>query len=467
MRSHTLTRGSTSSDSRLRLAAPCAAGRRWRFRAGLGGLVLASLVGVLALLAPSGASARTLPASGALLGVYKGAGAPGAVDSFAAWLGRKPTYAVDFLAYADWDEISSPTWWLERWQGSGYTMIYSVAMIPDDGEATLAEGADGAYDEHWEALARNLVAYGQADSVIRLGWEFNGDWFPWSAYKNPSAFVRYWRAIVAAMRSVPGADFRFEWSPVMGTSAIDPELVYPGDAYVDYIGLSVFDQSFYSGYQVAAQRWNHILSYPFGLQWHRDFAALHGKPLTYPEWGLIERPDGHGGGDNPFFLERMYDWLAANRHAIAFQAYFDPNPRSLTANHYPSSAVRFRQLFSTDFPAVSPPTVQQPVQSVSGSVAVRVHGGPTVRIKRPRDRVKLRKRRVVVRAQATAPKGLRRVTFRIGARTKCFDRKAPFRCKIRKLKRGKAYQIVVTVTDKAGWTASSSVRVKVRKRARV
>ena len=128
-------------------------------------------------------------------------------------------------------------------------------MFPDDGVSSLAQGAAGWYDGRWRALAQNLVAYGQADAIVRLAWEFNGNWFPWSAYVNPTAFVAYRQRIVDIMRAVPGAQFRFDWSVSQGTSAIDPTLVYPRDQYVDYIGMSVFDQGWVPGWQDPVQRW--------------------------------------------------------------------------------------------------------------------------------------------------------------------------------------------------------------------
>ena len=41
--------------------------------------------------------------------------------------------------------------------------------------------------------------YGFADATIRLGWEFNGNWFAWAASNDPAAFITYWQRIVTAM----------------------------------------------------------------------------------------------------------------------------------------------------------------------------------------------------------------------------------------------------------------------------
>ena len=56
---------------------------------------------------------------------------------------------------------------------------------------------------------------------------------------------------------------------------------------------------------------------PFGLEWQRDFAARHGKLMSFPEWGV------GNFGDNPFFVQQMHDWFVKNDRNIAYAAYFD------------------------------------------------------------------------------------------------------------------------------------------------
>ena len=82
------------------------------------------------------------------------------------------------------------------------------------------------------------------------------------------------------------------------------DLAYPGDDVVDYIGLDVYD---FKQEGSVEERWTTFyLKAPFGLEWHRDFAVKHGKLMSYPEWGV------GNSGDNPFFIQRMHDWLVKN-----------------------------------------------------------------------------------------------------------------------------------------------------------
>ena len=298
------------------------------------------------------------------LGVYRGSANPNGVGQFAAWSGSEVHWALDFLASGTWSDIESPTWWADGWAGSPYRTVYSIPLLPGTG-GTLAQGAAGAHDEHFAKLGRTLVAGGEADAILRLGWEFNGGWFRWSAQSDPAAFVAYWRQIVDTMRAVPGQRFQFDWSPVLGHGAVAPDRAYPGDAYVDYIGLDAYDQDWFPDWSDPSQRWQSLLTQPYGLRWHRDFAAAHGKPMTFPEWGLMTRPDGHGGGDNPYFLERMHDWIASNNVAYALYFEFDApdGAHRLMNGQFPRSAARFQQLFGSTVGAPLPPGSPAPTPS--------------------------------------------------------------------------------------------------------
>jgi hypothetical protein len=393
----------------------------------------------------------------AALGVYEGSGAPSGVTEFAAWLGRRPAYVLDFLARDTWESISQPTWWLQSWRGAPYTMTYSVPMLPERG-ATLRQGASGAFNRHFRALAASLIEHGQGNAVIRLGWEFNGNWYSWSAVRDPHSFVAYWRQIVKTMRSVPGARFRFDWAPVWGSAVIDPEVVYPGDAFVDYIGLTLFDASWHRGWEDPEGRWEHVMSFPFGLLWHRDFAAAHRKPMSYPEWGLLERDDGHGGGDNPYFIERMHEWLSANRGDIAYHVYFDFSETHgtglvLPGGVYPRGASRFRELFGRAFPPgrgdgagqlLLRTQRQAPRVRVRASSGVNVAGG----------------RRLDVVAQVQSTRRLRRVVVRVDGVVACVRLALPLTCRTPALAAGR-HVIVVSATDVDGWVGWSGVETTV------
>jgi len=280
----------------------------------LRGRAFAALLLPLAL--SSGAAARDLA-------VYKGAGCIGAekLSEYERFIGRRVDRVVDFLPNASWQDTKGAADWLLRcWRKTGHKLALSVPMLPRDG-STLDAGADGAYDQHYRELAALIVSHGYGDAILRLGWEFNGDWYTWAAAKNPEAFVRLWRRIVSIMREVPGARFRFDWNPVLGRQKIPPDQVYPGDDVVDIIGLDAYNQTWNARANTPELKWLDLLDQPFGLKWHREFAKHHGKPVSFPEWGTGTRPDGRGGGDDPYYVARMAEWIAGSD--LAYQGYWD------------------------------------------------------------------------------------------------------------------------------------------------
>ena len=71
---------------------------------------------------------------------------------------------------------------------------------------------------------------------------------------------------------------------------------------------------------------------------------------------MNKREDGHGGLDNPYFIEQMHAFMSNPANRVAFHCYFDVNApdghhqlspgrdgREPTA--FPRAAMRFRELF--------------------------------------------------------------------------------------------------------------------------
>lgn len=244
------------------------------------------------------------------IGTYGGAGCTGVpeVAAYEKWLGRPLDVVLDFLEKETWKGMVDEAGWMSGcWREAGRkNLIVSVPMLVSEGQPTLAQGARGAYDQHFVALGRKLVENSYGNSVIRIGWEFNGGWYAWTARGNAPDFKAYWKRIALAMRGVPGAQFRFDWS---ATTVDGPTVdAYPGDDVVDIVGLDIYNQA-WPLIEDPARRWKSLLNHEAGLIWHRDFARAHGKPRSFPEWGTGTRPDGHGGGDDPLYIRNMLAWM--------------------------------------------------------------------------------------------------------------------------------------------------------------
>jgi hypothetical protein len=341
------------------------------------------------------AAASTAPAA-PLLGVYRGDAplGPGKVDAYSAWLGRQVDLAEAFEPSATWEDVEGRSWQLGAWSTwvharAGRRLLLTVPMLPGSwdgsgptsgagaGEAvSLEAGAAGAYDAYFAALARNLVAYGLGNTIVRLGHEFNGGWYTWRAQGKEAAFAGYWRHVVTAMRAVPGHALQFSWNPTLGWSATRTDLTWPGDAYVDTVGVDVYDQSWAAGtYPIPADAsadevrrrralvWSQILDGSYGLRYWQRFAVAHNKKLSIPEWGVTNRPDGHGGGDNPDFISNMWQFIQNPTNKVQFHAYFDYmardgghqlSPYEGFTTPFPAASATFKRLFGPSTTDVKP-----------------------------------------------------------------------------------------------------------------
>lgn len=331
--------------------------------------LLAALSTLLTCALMGGSAAAAVP--GDTLGIYPGAGSSAGVTAFEQTLGRSIDRAHDYLDKSSWASMLDLAWLAEKWADAGFVdrTVLTVPMIPDTG-GTLAQGAAGDYNAHFRTLAEKLVASGHPNVVLRLGPEFNGAWFPWTMNvpDGGALYAAYWRQIVATMRSVPGAAFKFDWCPNAGSAWIgggqqlEAGDAWPGDDVVDYVGLDIYDQSWAPNRIDPVARWNEYVYQRNGMAWHAAFAAAHNKPMTFPEWGLADRTDGFGGGDTPFFVEQMYRWIAL--HPIAYHLYFessDPNAEyAVFSGRFPNAARRFVELFGPNPPATLPPAAPPP-----------------------------------------------------------------------------------------------------------
>lgn len=280
------------------------------------------------------------------LGAFLGSDASGAqlVEDFSAWLGREATVGHTYLPGASWQDVEGPDWVLEPWAAwqsaePGRTLVLNVPMLApsepavgdDEAAQLLRQGGEGQFDPHFRTLAQRLVDRRAAQAIIVLGWEMNGTTYSGRCAPDPPAWKAYWRRIVAVMRSVPGQAFRFDFTPVRGAQAIPWPECYPGDDVVDIVGMDSYDQH-------PGRTFSDFIYQPYGLLDHADFAQRHGKPISFPEWGLFDH------GDDPAYVREMHSWIVA--HDVAYHVISDYCPHGVwSCAVNPQSGQAYRQLF--------------------------------------------------------------------------------------------------------------------------
>ena len=278
-------------------------------------------------------------------------GSTQAAADFGALRGKPVQVVVNYASVETWAGMDalSKNGLLYRGTPPSIHRVFSLPLIPSDHSSTLQDGAAGKDDQYFRSFAEQLVQGGQQKATLRIGWEMTGDWFAWNGQKDPTNWVLAYRKAVDAMRAVPGQQFTFDWNIQLGFA--DPEPLYPGDAYVDIIGVDYYDVSFDGDFLPTDHEkvWQHLLDQPKGLTWLADFAKTHGKRMSFPEWGLSNRCDGHGGNDDPYFIQQLHDWIAS--HDVAYEGYYNSHDAGVcatfdfTSGQFPQSQALYRKLF--------------------------------------------------------------------------------------------------------------------------
>ncbi len=143
-------------------------------------------------------------------------------------LGRPfPKFPIDIIAKRGATTIVSLELW--SWHG-GRSGSY------------LPKINDGSYDKFLREWAIAAKADGRR-VLLRFGFEFNGDWFTWSL--KPKDYVKAWRRAHGIFREIGANNVEWVWAPNVVSCPNTPEnnmhLYYPGDEYVDWVGVDGYN----------------------------------------------------------------------------------------------------------------------------------------------------------------------------------------------------------------------------------
>ncbi|MDO0933283.1 glycosyl hydrolase [Streptomyces sp. DG2A-72] len=306
------------------------------------------------------------PAYGAYVH-YDGATAVALMNDLSKWLnGYELRVARTYLPGDLWSNIEGAHGFLDKWAEwrrakDDRLFALNVPMQERNEEGLsdaevrqlLRRGAAGEFDKHFKVLATRLVELGVPDTILVLGWEMNGISYTHRCGPDPVSWKAYWRRIVRVMRSVPEQKFRFDFTPNRGMDDIPWTACYPGDNFVDIIGMDSYDQP-------EGMSFDEEISEPYGLQHQVDFAKAHGKEISYPEWGLYRN------GDNATYTLRMLAWM--DQHKPLYGTFFDKCPHGMWQcpdNPYSAALVRVWLAAQTD-PRQGSPIVTWPTPPPDG-----------------------------------------------------------------------------------------------------
>lgn len=262
------------------------------------------------------------------------------VNNISSTIGQSPQFIDTFVDFSgSWSNMVSSAGW-NAWSQSksptaqGLTPVVAVGLgtKSDNGPGTLQQIAAGAHDDTYRGIAEAYRDAGYKTIDMRIGWEMNGDYMPWSM-GNTSESVGQWRAAFAhvadVVHSVSGIKVNTVWNPnIANNNKIDVRESYAGDDKVDIIGLDIYSPTYkYDSSVSNSQYYNN----PSASQYHPDgvdpaqwglaqtiaMAKAHGKPVGIGETGV-------GVGDNTDLPGTIAaDFSAPGAPSLAFVNVWD------------------------------------------------------------------------------------------------------------------------------------------------
>jgi hypothetical protein len=280
--------------------------------------------------------------------------------------GRPVTFAVAYTTRtAGWDELvrsHAVSGQAAAHNDKSMTLLIQTPPFPENVGASYSALVAGAYDAYWRQVGTLLKArqdQGYPPAIVSIGWEMNGTYMYWgggsaaNAYNSPAQYVAGYQRIVAQLRATYPA-VQTAWvinahsTPASITT--DTFTLYPGDEWVTYMGTDDYDH--YPPARTKAA-FDARANADAGMSWLANHARAHGKQIVLPEWGVAPGSGSNGGGDNPDYIQWMFEtfqaWHAAG--LLKGEFYFaDPvgggNVDSdLLGGSNPAAAERYRSLW--------------------------------------------------------------------------------------------------------------------------
>jgi hypothetical protein len=183
-------------------------------------------------------------------------------------------------------------------------------------------------------------------------WEPDSGIYSNDDLTSAANYAKVWVHSHRATALIAGEHFTWAWYWGGNFDANTNNTAYPGNQYVNYVTFDQYDQSWTGncGLPYNGSNWNPTQS---NCAWSNDisrnlsnldaFASAHSKPVGIGEFGVINRSDGHGGGDDPTFVDNINNWM--NSTGVAWASYFNFNSGGDSIlSDFPNSAAEFSRL---------------------------------------------------------------------------------------------------------------------------
>jgi mannan endo-1,4-beta-mannosidase len=224
--------------------------------------------------------------------------------------------------FGGWDENFRPEGVTRAWKEGRLPLltwearpIASQNDVVEEPEYSLPRILDGAFDEYLRQYARDIVATG-LPLGIRLNHEMNSIWYPWNEVtgkgepingNRPGDYVKVWQHVHQIFEQEGANDqVIWIWAPNridrLPSALRDPSHLaglYPGDEYVDWVGMSGYLRP---PYDDPKMKFNFEETFGATLT---QLRALTDKPIFLAEIGASET-----AGHKPKWVKSFFEALA-------------------------------------------------------------------------------------------------------------------------------------------------------------
>jgi len=194
----------------------------------------------------------------------------------------------------------------------------------DPGQIHLQDIVDGAWDGYIRARAGEFAAV-RLPILVRWGHEFNGNWYPWGIANNnadPSLYVRAYRHVHDLSVAAGARNVQWVWAYNNGSSPDaaynDPAGAYPGDSYVDWVGIDGYNWGFGPSWDPAVDHWASFDA-TFATAYAKARVVAPHRPVMLGEFASTE-----DGGDKAQWFKDMDRTLRSGAYPdLRLLTYFD------------------------------------------------------------------------------------------------------------------------------------------------
>ncbi|MBN7771960.1 glycoside hydrolase family 26 protein [Clostridium aminobutyricum] len=187
-----------------------------------------------------------------------------------------------------------------NWQADG-NMVYDIL--------------DGEYDDFLSNYAQVVAEFGHP-VLFRLGNEMNGDWCPYSSYntsRDTMIYKEFYKYVYSFFEQEGAQNVIWIWNPncasFPGFNWNHELMYYPGDEYVDVIGMTAYNTGTY--YASSGEKWHEFDELYNNLYY--TYSSRYQQPLMITEFASASM----GGDKNQWVIDMFNTISHYNRIKVA------------------------------------------------------------------------------------------------------------------------------------------------------